>query len=110
MKFIRLILIVVAIGFSTNCNALRIMGDMSCGDWVDHHSTSSPDIQAVIQNNWVAGYLSGMAVGLNADILDSPSGESLILWLTNYCKNNPLDNMSTAASHLAVELKNRMLK
>jgi hypothetical protein len=110
MKFIRLISIVDAIGFSTDCNALSIMGDISCGDWVDHHSASSPDIQTVIQNNWVAGYLSGMAVGLNADILDNPSGKSLILWLNNYCRNNPLDNISTAASHLAIELKSRMLK
>jgi hypothetical protein len=110
MKFIKLALIVVVIGFSTDCNALRIMGDMSCGDWVDHHSTSSPDIQAAIQNNWVAGYLSGIAVGLNTDILDSPSGETLIAWLTNYCRNNPLDNVSTAASHLAFELKNRIHK
>jgi hypothetical protein len=110
MKFIRLVVITVSICIPTDCIALRIMGDMSCRDWVEHHSTGTPDIEAIIQNNWVAGYLSGIAVGLSTDILDHPSGESIIIWLNNYCKNNPLDNMSTAASHLAIELKNRMTK
>jgi hypothetical protein len=108
MKLIRLMLIVFAIGFSTNSNALTTMGDRGCGVRVNDHTTNSVDWNTVAENTWLTGYLSGIAFWSNVDVLKSAEGESLILWVTNYCKNNPLDKLSTAASRLALELKKRM--
>jgi hypothetical protein len=108
MKQIKLILIVFAIAFSSNSNALTTMGSRSCGVWVKEHNTNIETVLTAADGAWLTGYLTGFAIGTNIDILKGAEGESLILWITNYCNSNPLDNVGNAATSLALELKRRM--
>lgn len=111
MKFLKLILFVFAIGFSTNSNALITMINApSCGKWVTEHAEQPLPLEAIYDEYWLVAYLSGLASGLNKDFLNNQDPSSLILWMHNYCKNSPLDYVSSGAHELSDELTKRMKK
>ncbi|MGA7749620.1 MAG: hypothetical protein WCA63_05685 [Gallionella sp.] len=100
MKFLKLTLIVFAIGFSANSNAIQFMGVPSCAEWVSRHSTNND----VSMEEWLLGFLSGLAAGKNIDYLKNADRESLFLWIDNYCKMYPLGRVDDGGHSLAEEL------
>lgn len=81
-------------------------GGPDCGQWV---ANSSKTRQA-----WLMGHLSGMnAIHVVSgkkpkDPLDKLSSmDQADLWITNYCKANPLKTLSNASFALFQELKKR---
>jgi len=105
-------LIVFAIGFCTNSNATGITysGSASCRDWVQNR-TGGGDAKLLLstaQEFWLLGYLSGVANGLGVDFMRTANAASIELWMDNYCRNNPLDNVADGAVKLARELKKKM--
>lgn len=108
MKFLRLLLIVSAIGFSTNSIAtgFTYIGSASCGDWVQNR-TGGGDAKLLLstaQKFWLLGYLSGVANGSGVDFMRTSDAASFELWMDNYCRDNPLDNVADGAVKLAREL------
>jgi hypothetical protein len=99
MKFLRLMLMVSAIGFSVNSNAVEYMGVTSCEEWVNRQSTNDSSGE-----EWLLGYLSGVAAGKNIDLLGGAERKSLFLWMDNYCQKNPLKRIDSGAHDLASEL------
>ena len=95
----KLIAIICLSLITLNANAKPIMvnGSTNCGDWV-----ANLDVQ---KKSWLLGYLSGLAVGRQQDILKETSNESIFLWMDNYCKANPLENVIHAGNILSYELK-----
>ena len=59
---------------------------------------------------WLSGILTGLAIGMNVDILAEPDGDSIALWMDNYCRAHPLDKLSAGAVALALELRSSMPK
>jgi hypothetical protein len=53
---------------------------------------------------WLLGYLSGIAAAKNIDLLQGAERKSLFLWMDNYCQKNPLKRISDGAHDLASEL------
>lgn len=87
-------------GFALSANAITAVGMVSCGSYI-----SSVDNRTNSANySWVAGYLSGVSMGLNVDLLKQTDGASIRLWMENYCRKNPLKNTADAADQLAIEL------
>ncbi len=97
-------LVFIALSISPSW-ALTVRGAVSCGNWVKSSSTEGWD-RLVNQSRLVA-YLSGLAVATKQDILEGSSNESLFLWVDNYCKKYPLDNIYDAGDLLFVELSMR---
>jgi hypothetical protein len=61
---------------------------------------------------WLAGYFTAYN-GLQRDTYDIRGGTdmpSVMLWLENYCKSNPLDDLSVAANALIVKLHPNRLR
>ena len=83
-------------------HALTTMGAIPCGKWVKNDSLAG--IAAAAQSEWLTGYLSGLAVGTAKNILINEDHDSLQLWVTNYCKANPLNDTSNAGNELFLEL------
>jgi hypothetical protein len=108
MKFLRLVLIVFAIGFSTNGNAstekFTMIDAVSCGKWIEDHDAQPKSWPAALDEAWLVAYLSGLASGLKEDFLKTPDPNSLILWIDNYCRKNPLEDLSDAGNLLGKEL------
>ena len=112
MKFLRLMLVVVAIGFSSNSNAdVAIKGSASCGEWIQYRSPTSGTEggwRTLVSQSWLMGYLSGLAVGRNKNFMQNTDAQSIYLWMDNFCNSNPLDNLDTGGYVLADELQKRM--
>jgi hypothetical protein len=60
-----------------------------------------------MQEDWVMGFLSGLAVAKNSDILAATDYFGIVGWITNYCAQHPLEEIATAAHGLFLELGGR---
>lgn len=77
----------------------RWMGDATCGGWRAAPS-GFDNIQKAALLNWVLGYLSGRTDVRGDDVLATVEVSSIAAWVDNYCANNPLDYLVTAAFEL----------
>ena len=48
--------------------AVGVIGSRSCGKWVEYRSTKD-SLSEIAIRNWIAGFLSGIAIGTNKDVL-----------------------------------------
>jgi hypothetical protein len=99
MKLFRLMSLAFALVFCSNGNAVVYMGVTSCEEWANRHSANDSTGE-----EWLLGYLSGIAAGKNIDLLGGADRKSLFLWMDNYCQNNPLKRIDNGAHDLALEL------
>lgn len=92
--FAVLIVAMPTIGYSSTT-----LGDPDCGQWV-----KSPH---PLDRVWLLGYLSGLNMAWNGNdkkpydpLSKLSSRDQAYLWMDNYCKANPLKNVSTGAVNL----------
>lgn len=107
MKRIKIALLAMALLVSHTSFALSTLGDRTCGTWMDRQTDQLVGLGDIA---WLMGFMSGLAVGTGADILADTDGNSLALWMDNYCRAHPLDKVGTGAVDLAIELRSRMQK
>jgi hypothetical protein len=78
-------------------------GVLSCGRWVAEHEKKSNE--SLDQLIWVTGFVSGYeyasAVDMKAD------SDAMRLWVDNYCRSHPLENIANAAEALVRELRQK---
>jgi hypothetical protein len=74
----------------------------SCGEWIAHREKSS--MLALGDTAWLRGYLAGMEVSSAKDYLAGIDNASIYRWMDNYCRSNPLRDVSSGAKSLAAEL------
>lgn len=99
MRLFRLMFIAFAIGFSSNGNAVRYMGVVSCREWENRHLTNDSSME-----EWLLGYLSGISAAKNIDLLQGAERKTLFSWMDNYCQKNPLKLISDGAHDLGSAL------
>lgn len=98
------VLAVVFIAMSAlSANAVIVRGGPSCSDWLMDRQTSNGN--GSYNEFWLLGYLSGMAVASNTDVLRNTTNGSLMSWTDNYCRTNSLHNLEQAGGELFYELK-----
>lgn len=85
---------------------VTVRGMGSCGKWVQTKGTSA----RLSPEAWVVGFISGIALGTNVDLLKSNDNESLFLWLDNFCRDNPLLPLYDASNKLSLELEKKNTK
>ncbi|MBP0624006.1 hypothetical protein [Cupriavidus consociatus] len=86
-------------------HAITVVGTPSCGTWVAERAKN--DWLNVKNIAWLVGYLTGMAVATDVDALKNTDNESLYLWMDNWCRGNPLKNVSEGGVELFKELAKR---
>ena len=82
----------------------------SCGTWVKARSAGGKNTEAY--ESWVLGFLSGATIfgKTNTDFLNAVDADAIFVWIDNYCKANPLENLSKSVIALTHELNNRALQ
>ncbi len=75
-------------------------GTDSCGTWVEDRKTTSGWYQS---GQWVNGFIS--AAGYYGINFKESDVNALLVFMDNYCKNNPLDKVSDGAKALAKALE-----
>lgn len=98
---------VVMSALAFDASATTTVGAPSCGSWVSERAKGQT-MMTLAEQNWLVGYLSGVAVGAASDFLKGTDNASLFLWVDNYCRANPLKNLAAAGTELAVELDKQM--
>ncbi len=86
-----------------------LMGARSCGNWSEErrmaNSTKEMNrIPVLITRSWFLGYLSGRAAASRKNFLKGTDSDSIFLWLDNYCRANPNQDLDSAGIELAGEL------
>lgn len=89
---------------------VELRGLSSCGAWtaVGYASrlkeATQDSIDRLVKESWIVGYLSGIASGTNKDFIRGTDNPSILLWVDNYCRANPLKDLGDAGSQLARDL------
>lgn len=89
-----------------NAQAVTVMGARSCGNWVRDRQNEQA-WSTLADEAWLVGFLSGNSVSTQKDFLAGVSAEPLYLWVDNYCRANPLNDLSDAGFYLSIELIRR---
>jgi hypothetical protein len=95
--------LVVAVGISSAASdsfGVTVRGSQSCGVWLSVQQKNA----RLQSETWLIGFLSGIAVALDSNFLKGTDNESIFLWMDNFCRKNPLEQIGNGASELAVEL------
>ena len=111
MKISRVLAIVATLAFGVSTTAQAAEGSTSIGRPDCGRYILSPSSE---HKAWVLGFLSGANLMLEGK---TPSGkpsnplgqlksaEQVYLWMDNYCKSNPLENVTAGALALLIELR-----
>lgn len=102
----KLLMVLLLSSTSINANAITIKGVPECGSWINAKENNK-EIRLLAYEGWLSGFLSGVALQANIDALKDTNSESMFLWVDNYCRANPLDDLSTAGLLLFIELANK---
>ncbi|TRZ63856.1 MAG: hypothetical protein D4S02_11875 [Rhodocyclaceae bacterium] len=78
-----------------------VRGATSCGEWVSHRKKS--DNLALSNASWLVGFLSGLNVGSNKDLLAGHDNAAIYAWMDNYCNKHPLKDTARGARDLMNE-------
>ena len=77
----------------------------SCGAWVVHREKS--DTLTLANSSWLMGYLTGVAMSGGKDYLSGTDNVAIYKWMDDYCRKNPLMNLSSGGDALAAELRSK---
>lgn len=87
---------------NTASAAVAVRYSWSCGAWAAEQAKSN---SLYYQKWWLIGFMSGLALGKDDDILEGTDPQSIYLWMDNYCKANPLNDITYGGVDLYYELK-----
>jgi len=82
-------------------------GTYSCGEWTADHRAKDADALSLTDDAWLAGYLSAFTNWVDKDGITIPDAGARNGWVSNYCRNHPLDRIDEAADQLILELQRR---
>jgi hypothetical protein len=111
LKAVLLVFTAAAIlGSSQTAHAFATIGVIDCGTWVKQRQGKNQE--ATLSQIWLNGLLTGLnimgAAQGRKDFLSSiKSTEQLYLWLDNYCRNNPMNDLALGGLALALELSKK---
>jgi len=94
----------ILLPLNANTEAFTVYGagsDDSCGTWISDRKTERRWYQA---GQWFQGYLAG-AVDHSDIKLKKTNSDAMLVWLDNYCQENPLTDFFDAVRELLYALE-----
>lgn len=82
-------------------------GSQSCTAWMNRKK--NPVVKAAFES-WVVGFVSGLNVGAEREIVGGGDFTAIVAWMDRRCKSNSLDQIGVAALDLAMELAGNAAK
>jgi hypothetical protein len=105
-KFPARLLLALAFAMPLSAQSQTVFGAPDCGGWIKQGSNP--------QKGWLLGYMSGLNVIHDVESLKPVdplsklnSADQAFLWMDNYCKTNPLKNVSDGGWELFKELRKK---
>jgi len=107
-------MVILSIAAINSARAFNMFGygGETCGKWTANETPNAgKDFYSVAQHAWVMGAISEAALFMyrnsNIDILKGTDGDAIQSWITNYCRQYPLDQVQAALEKLIAELWRR---
>lgn len=75
---------------------VTVRGSGTCQGFLDAERNSVPE--AVKQLTWLLGYVSGLAVATEVDVLGNHDPDSMLKFVDNYCERYPAKYLSNAGN------------
>jgi hypothetical protein len=96
-KLLPVMLLASCLAVSSPARAVSSLtiSDASCASWLDARARNEQ-----YQTAWLLGYLTGVSVGANVNILKGVNPEVIESWMDDYCKSNPQKKMTDGTSDL----------
>ena len=82
--------------------AVTIRGAPSCGNWIEEREKGS--MSSLANGYWLLGFLSALAIETERDFIKGTDNASIFLWADNYCRANPIRDISDGGYRLFIEL------
>ncbi|MBI5922759.1 MAG: hypothetical protein HY847_14090 [Betaproteobacteria bacterium] len=108
----RLVITLMGVLLAANSSAapVEIRGARSCHEWQEQaryakSATEMNKVPLLVSKNWFLGYLSGRAEESGKNLLKGTDNDSIFLWLDNYCRTNPGQDLANAGVELMRELR-----
>ena len=79
-------------------------GDGTCGQWTSEHYFNG-NLGAKTQNAWALGFVSG--AGFAGAKISETDPDAIRQYISNYCRQKPLEHISDAAGRLVIDLMKR---
>jgi hypothetical protein len=98
-----LLTVLLATTLSNQTWSATAIGVIDCGQWVQDQSKTQ---QRISDRSWLIGFLSGLNQNdFYKNAFDKvSSAQQVYLWMDNYCKANPLQNVADGGEMLMFEL------
>lgn len=94
------IILLATVSYAKDGSAVMGAGNDSCGKWVESREIQSSHYQF---KQWIFGFVSGTNWAKSKKQATPPDGEATVLFIDQYCKNNPLHPLVLAAAALVQE-------
>ena len=118
MKWINAVLLVLAVFLCSSAGAeerggaeegltfIYAFADTSCGEW---KTSANSKIGRAQYESWFRGFVTGYNWGNQDNQVKGgmPQGETLVLYVDKFCRENPLESFTTAVVSLIGELLKR---
>lgn len=99
-----LVSIALLLAWGAQAEELTIRASPVCGDWSKARQADNGR-GALVQSSWLLGYLSGIAMGSETNVLKNAApNEALFLWMDRYCVSYPTHSVGEGANVLYWEL------
>jgi hypothetical protein len=92
---ITLLVACLTVSMSAGAVTSLTIKDASCASWLDARVRNEQH-----QTAWLLGYLTGVSVGANVDILKGVRAEVIEAWMDEYCRSNPQRRVTDGTSDL----------
>ena len=102
MNWRRVVLPLLAMLVAQTALAVGTRGSVTCDQWLADRKANAWEITA--DQFWLLGYLSGLAVGLDEDILNGATTDAVFSWMDSYCVTHAAKGVGDAANAYAREL------
>ena len=83
-------------------------GNTTCGAYLEEREKEEVTLEHVYASSWLHGYLTRFSRDNRVDSISSDI-PSMLQWIENYCRDNPLRNFAYAAAILTVHLQDNDL-
>jgi hypothetical protein len=80
-------------------------GNVSCSSWHENHTTSN-DARAA----WILGYITAFnqyGSSKPSDLTQGTTTEEMMVFINNYCRNHPTDNLYRASAALVDQFRQK---
>jgi hypothetical protein len=106
LRYGLLVTVLAGLGMQASAQGITVRGSGTCQAYLEAVSNSVPE--AVKELTWLLGYLSGLAVATDVNVLGHDDAEGMVRWVYTYCQAHPAKYVSDAGDMYYKFLKERM--